>query len=141
MDTNMADPSVASGTGAGPSQVPSDAPPVVAGSSEPASTVSSSPKNRVTPANRPLRTRTSLPAPPTRSSAAPPKDLDKIKEKLTPSAISLRKDELVKEKEESLRELVDGHDTAVREKFHLERYISLLEGYDPVVRTLFLSRH
>jgi hypothetical protein len=76
----------------------------------------------------------SLPAPPTRASAAPPKDIDKIREKLAPAAINARKDELVREKEESLRDLVDEHDTAVREKFHLERYISLLEGYDPVVR-------
>ena len=88
---------------------------------------------------RSLRARASLPATLTASasrtakSALPPKDLDKIKAKLEPEGIVSRREEVVKEKEGQLRELVDGHDTAVREIFHLERYISLLEGWDPKV--------
>lgn len=132
----MADPT--DGPESGPSTSPglAKAPGSILGPDNETPAIPSSPRTRVTPANRPLRARASLPAPPTRASAAPPKDIDKIRERLAPAAISFRKDELVKEKEESLRDLVDGHDTAVREKFHLERYISLLEGYDPVVRGL-----
>jgi hypothetical protein len=29
--------------------------------------------------------------------------------------------------------VVEGHDAAVREKFHLERFVTLLEGWDPEV--------
>jgi hypothetical protein len=50
-----------------------------------------------------------------------------------PEGVKARRDEVVHAKEEELRGVVDGHDNAVLEKFHLERYISLLEGWDPVV--------
>ena len=105
---------------------------------------STRPKSIITYAPpRSLRTRTSLPSAPVPSkatkNAGPPQDLDKIKAKLGPEGVVARRDEVVKEKEGQLRELVDGHDTAVREIFHLERYVSLLEGWDPLVRPLSLS--
>jgi len=94
---------------------------------------------------RSLRARASLPATSAQTAsratrgAGPPKDLDKIKAKLEPDGIVARREEVVKEKESQLRELVDGHDTAVREIFHLERYISLLEGWDPQVNHFTMS--
>ena len=90
---------------------------------------------------RNTRHRNSLPAPSVHSRTSrggPPKDLDKIKERYGPSGIARRREELVKEKEEALRQVVDDHDTFVREKFHLERYTSLLEGWDPVVSYISL---
>jgi hypothetical protein len=47
---------------------------------------------------------------------------------------------VVKEKDVELKDVVDKHDTAVREKFHLERYISIFEGWDPKVSPDF-RRH
>ena len=32
-----------------------------------------------------------------------------------------------------MKGVVEGHDAAVREKFHLERFVTLLEGWDPEV--------
>lgn len=108
---------------------------IQASSDAPFSLTLSTPTSKNGP--RALRQRSSLPAnatPPTRAlRGGPPKDIEKILHRVSSSGISERKDELVKEKEGVLREVVDEHDTAVLEKFHLERYISLLEGWDPVV--------
>jgi hypothetical protein len=105
-------------------------------------------KSKIGPASRPkgvityapprsLRARTSLPSVTSSSraskNAGPPHDLDKIRAKLGPEGVLTRREEVIKEKEGQLRALVDGHDTAVREIFHLERYTSLLEGWDPTV--------
>ena len=60
-------------------------------------------------------------------------ELGTIKRRLGEEGVRNRRDELVKEKEKGLKDLIEGHDAAVREKFHLERFISLLEGYDPEV--------
>lgn len=101
-----------------------------------------------TPENgaRASRQRSSLPAtatPPVRTlRGGAPKDIEKILHRLGPSGVADRKERSVTEKEGELREVVDGHDTAVLEKFHLEKYISLLEGWDPVVSssTLLLKQ-
>ena len=61
------------------------------------------------------------------------KDLEHNKKYLGPEGVQSRREAIVREKEQKLRSLVDEHDTAVREKFHLERFISLLEGWDPKV--------
>ena len=88
---------------------------------------------------RSLRIRLSAPGPTASPKASvkggPPKYLEVVKQKIGPEGVKARREEVVQEKEATLRDLVDGHDSAVREKFHLERYISLLEGWDPEVST------
>lgn len=97
------------------------------------------------PPPRTLRVRPSLPTPAqaSTSTSAPTasgnvrgpteKELRQINTRLGPEAVQARKDELLKEKEEELRLVVDGHDTAVREKFHLERFVTMVTGWDPQV--------
>ena len=93
------------------------------------------------PASRSLRARpsdTGQPGPATPSNASglrrpTPKDLEYIQKRLGPEALIEKRDEVVRRKEEELKGVMDGHDTDVRERFHLERFISILEGYDPVV--------
>lgn len=51
--------------------------------------------------------------------------------KLGPEGMAARREELIHEKEALLRTVVEEHDMAVKEKFHLERYVSILEGWDP----------
>lgn len=91
-----------------------------------------------------LRARPSNPFLPTSSSSKPSspvttyrkpsqKELDNIQRRLGPEALVSHREELIKEKEGELKRVVDGHDDDVREKFHLDRYISLLEGWDPAV--------
>ncbi|ORX35665.1 SNF2 family N-terminal domain-domain-containing protein [Kockovaella imperatae] len=58
-------------------------------------------------------------------------EIESIRRKLGEDGIKERREELIKEKEAIVKQVVESHDAAVREKFHLERYISLLEGYDP----------
>lgn len=58
-------------------------------------------------------------------------ELDKIMHKLGPQGTAERRDEQIQQREEELRTVVDDHDMAVKEKFHLERYVSILEGWDP----------
>lgn len=60
-------------------------------------------------------------------------ELSRIHRRLGPQAIQARRDELLAEKEKELREVVDGHDTAVREKFHLERFVTMITGWNPEV--------
>ncbi len=61
------------------------------------------------------------------------KELNNIYRRLGPEGLAARRDELLEEKETELKGVVEGHDDAVREKFHLEKFISLLEGWDPEV--------
>jgi hypothetical protein len=61
------------------------------------------------------------------------KELEYIRSKLSEESILSGRDGVIKGKEAELRNVVDSHDNAVREKFHLERYISIFEGWDPVV--------
>lgn len=96
---------------------------------------------------RTLRTRPSDPSPSPRStkqaslSAASPanlrqpaqKELDNIFRRLGPEGVGSKREELVVDKEKELKSVVDEHDTAIREKFHLERFVTLLEGWDPAV--------
>ena len=60
-------------------------------------------------------------------------ELNYIQRRLGAEGVYVRRQELLKEKEAGFKQVVDGHDDAVREKFHLEKFISLLEGWDPVV--------
>ena len=61
------------------------------------------------------------------------KELDNIARRLGPEGVALRRAEVLKENERALKAVVEGHDAAVREKFHLERFVTLLEGWDPEV--------
>ena len=38
---------------------------------------------------------------------------------------------MIRDLETRVRAVVEKHDMAVREKFHLERYVSILEGWNP----------
>ena len=60
-------------------------------------------------------------------------ELDDIATRMSKENVQHRRDELLKAKELDLKGVVEEHDDAVREKFHLERFISLLEGWDPEV--------
>lgn len=97
-------------------------------------------------ARRQLRARPSDPAPPAspttkkgKPDASTPlrkgteRELEYIRSKLTPEHIVSCRDGVLKSKEAELKEVIDEHDTAVREKFHLERYISIFEGWNPKV--------
>lgn len=66
------------------------------------------------------------------------KELDNIRRRLGDETVIARKEELLREKEGYLREVVDRHDTAIREKFHLERFVTLITGWDPDVSSSFL---
>jgi helicase SWR1 len=94
--------------------------------------------------SRLLRTRPSdpLPGPPTVAKHTSPvasirkplqKELNNIHRRLDSEWVKSRREELLREKERHLKRVVDGHDDAVREKFHLEKFVSLLEGWDPGV--------
>lgn len=86
---------------------------------------------------RALRTRPSEPAAPRRAARASSGRVITADEetralfKLGPEGTAQRRIELLHELETSVRSVVDKHDMAVREKFHLERYVSILEGWDP----------
>lgn len=68
------------------------------------------------------------------------KELDNVHRRIGPEGVSQRREELLQGKELELKQLVDQHDTAVREKFHLERYVTILTGWDPdVSRSSYLS--
>lgn len=58
-------------------------------------------------------------------------EMERIRHKLGPEGTHARRDELMREREAELRVVMDAHDMAVKEKFHLERYVSILEGWDP----------
>ncbi|BEI90755.1 uncharacterized protein CcaverHIS019_0308250 [Cutaneotrichosporon cavernicola] len=58
-------------------------------------------------------------------------EMERIRFKLGPNGAKTRRDELVLEREAELRVVLDAHDMAVKEMFHLERYVSILEGWDP----------
>lgn len=61
------------------------------------------------------------------------RELEFIHSRLAPEHVISRREIVVKEKEGELKDVVDKHDTSVREKFHLERYISIFEGWNPKV--------
>ena len=109
---------------------------------------------RSAPARRQLRTRpsdpVSAPSPhgkrrksevSTSLRRATESELEYIHSKLGHEHLSSRRDVVVKDKEAELRDVVDKHDTAVKEKFHLERYISIFEGWNPKVRirTIYMT--
>lgn len=58
-------------------------------------------------------------------------EMERIMTKLSPAGTAARRDELVRDREAELRVVMEQHDMAVKEKFHLERYVSILEGWDP----------
>lgn len=105
----------------------------------------SRPPGRSAPAPRTLRARPSTSAPAassaspssklSASSVRPPTEKESllISRKLGPEALQTRRDELLRDKEQELRVVVDEHDTVVREKFHLEKYILMITGWDPEV--------
>ena len=136
----------------------SDLGPVAGPSSQPPPDVPMDPKASAGPsrngsvARRNLRTRpsepSSVPSPiPKRARAdtitklRPPteKELDSITKALSEESLAVKRDGIVREKEAEVKRVVDGHDDAVREKFHLERFISIFEGWDPKVCHIYGS--
>lgn len=106
--------------------------------------------SRPTPARRQLRARPSDPAPTTspKTKRSRPEssttlrkgtdhEINYIRSKLAPEHVHSRRNVVIKEKEAELKHVIDQHDTAVREKFHLERYISIFEGWNPKVSTIY----
>ncbi|WVR06838.1 hypothetical protein IAU60_003874 [Kwoniella sp. DSM 27419] len=102
---------------------------------------------RPPPSTRSLRARPSDPGPATTASNGSTgastisrklsqKELDNIHRRLGETGIQARREELVHAKETELKTVVDGHDAATREKFHLERFVTLLTGWDPEVAKL-----
>ena len=61
------------------------------------------------------------------------KELDSITKALSEESLAAKRDGVVRDKEAEVKRVVDGHDDAVREKFHLERFISIFEGWNPKV--------
>lgn len=102
--------------------------------------------SRSAPARRQLRARPSDPSPAHNSHGKrrksdvgtalrqpTDKELEYIHSRLGPDHVISRREWVIKEKEGELKDVVDKHDTSVREKFHLERYISIFEGWNPKV--------
>lgn len=97
--------------------------------------------------HRTLRARTSDPPKAADPSAKPSsptvalrkpsqKELNYVHWRLGVEGIAIRREELARQKEKELKAVVEGHDDAVREKFHLEKFVTLLEGWDPKVSYL-----
>jgi helicase SWR1 len=61
------------------------------------------------------------------------KELAFIQSQLSEDGLKVKRDAVIRGKEMELKTVVDGHDDAVREKFHLERFISIVTGWDPKV--------
>nr|XP_031862415.1 uncharacterized protein CI109_001912 [Kwoniella shandongensis]KAA5529487.1 hypothetical protein CI109_001912 [Kwoniella shandongensis] len=59
------------------------------------------------------------------------RELDNIHRRLGDESVRAKRDEVLQGKEKELKHVVDGHDDAVRERFHLERYVTILDGWDP----------
>ncbi|KAK8864632.1 hypothetical protein IAR55_001882 [Kwoniella newhampshirensis] len=59
------------------------------------------------------------------------RELDNIHRRLGAESIGARRDELLQARERELKEVVEAHDDDVREKFHLERYVTILDGWNP----------
>lgn len=94
------------------------------------------------PPPRTLRARASLPtaqplpdSPASSNTLRPPteKERNQLETRLGPKAVQSRREELISEKEAELRNVVDDHDSAIREKFHLERFVTMVAGWDPKV--------
>lgn len=135
MTTGSSQQSGESGTG---QKTIGEAPLIVAGPS------------RSAPARRQLRARPSDPAPAPSPHGkrrqsdvnaalrqATDREIEHIQSRLAPEYLDSRREIVVKEKEGELKLVVDKHDTDVREKFHLERYTSIFEGWNPKVSFSF----
>lgn len=62
------------------------------------------------------------------------KGMEAISQGLRQEAVIVRREKRITEKERELKEVVESHDGLIREKFHLERFVTLLEGWNPEVR-------
>ncbi|WWC89087.1 uncharacterized protein L201_004005 [Kwoniella dendrophila CBS 6074] len=60
-----------------------------------------------------------------------PREFDQISRRLGEENIRAKKEELLLEKEKQLKKVIDSHDDAIREQFHLERFITMITGWDP----------
>ncbi|KAK6909822.1 hypothetical protein I203_103844 [Kwoniella mangroviensis CBS 8507] len=63
--------------------------------------------------------------------APTPKEFNQISRRLGDENIREKREELLVEKEKQLKILLDGHDDAIREQFHLERFVTMITGWDP----------
>lgn len=88
---------------------------------------------------RTLRARPSDPSPTSPSSSnmhvrqLSRREMENIQRRLGPEGIAAKKEDLLRSKEAELQNVIHGHDTAIREKFHLERFVTILTGWDPEV--------
>ncbi|WWC94487.1 hypothetical protein V866_001333 [Kwoniella sp. B9012] len=81
----------------------------------------------------------SLPAPtpktpittPVNVRAPTPKEFNQISRRLGVENIRDKREELLVEKEKQLKRVLDSHDDAIREQFHLERFVTMITGWDP----------
>ncbi|WVW84227.1 hypothetical protein I302_106257 [Kwoniella bestiolae CBS 10118] len=63
--------------------------------------------------------------------APTPKELNQITRRLGDENIRSKREELLVEKETQLKNVLDSHDDAIREQFHLERFVTMITGWDP----------
>ncbi|WWD03258.1 hypothetical protein V865_001309 [Kwoniella europaea PYCC6329] len=63
--------------------------------------------------------------------APTPKEFNQISRRLGDENIREKRDELLVEKEKQLKRVLDSHDDAIREQFHLERFVTMITGWDP----------
>jgi helicase SWR1 len=77
----------------------------------------------------------------TNTKVRPPteRELDNITKALSEDSLAAKRDGVVRDKEVEVKRVVDMHDDAVREKFHLERFISIFEGWNPKVCATHVS--
>jgi len=134
-DTNAA--SIGANAEAGPS---TPATPVVlrrsGGQATPAAAAPTTPATASPAKGRALRARASGGPPPkkprtTGTRIITPEEEARAIWKLSAEGTATRRDEMIRDLETRVRAVVEKHDMAVREKFHLERYVSILEGWNP----------
>ncbi|WWC69976.1 uncharacterized protein I206_103920 [Kwoniella pini CBS 10737] len=63
--------------------------------------------------------------------APTPKEINQITRRLGDENVRLKREELLLQKEQQLKEVLEGHDDAIREQFHLERFVTMITGWDP----------
>ncbi|WWC61953.1 uncharacterized protein I303_104539 [Kwoniella dejecticola CBS 10117] len=63
--------------------------------------------------------------------AATSKEISQITRRLGDENIKLKREEILAEREQELKKVLDGHDDAIREQFHLERFVTMITGWDP----------
>ena len=97
------------------------------------------------PSRRILRARpsaTGLPSSPVASPAArvkglrqaTQKELEDVQRRLGSESLSDKRQQTLSAREQQLQALLEEHDAAIREQFHLERFVTMITGWNPEVR-------